>query len=190
MFRWHVLDYVVTHSLVCDMTFFICLDHVGNVYRQAISKGSIAYRQFFKKEMMLAKVVMDTCTKVLTGTADELAVFKKTFTASSGTSEVSAGSTTGSVQVLGAATPTKTFADLVAMVVCRAHPVTVYEQVVEKDDYKKVRKDLTEMLAPIKDLVGAVKAQVQRIKTRRDAHVDLQGSKFGDVSAPKVLDVC
>ena len=138
----------------------------------------------------MATVVMDTCTKVLTGTVDELAAFKTTFTASSGTSDVSAGSTTGSVHTLGTATPTKTFADLVAMAVCKAHPATVYKQVVEKDEYKKVRKDLTEMLGPIKDLAGAVKAQVQRIKTRRDAHVDSQGSQFGDLSAPKVLYVC
>ena len=57
-----------------------------------MQKGSIAYKQFFKKEVLLAKVVINTCEKVLDGTASDLAEFKRTFTVSSGTSVHSEGS--------------------------------------------------------------------------------------------------
>ena len=139
---------------------------------------------------MLARVVADTCSKVITGSAQELDAFKASFGVSSGVSEKSGDTVSGSGQALGTAAPTKTVADLVTLAVIRAHPATVVDKVVEREEYQQVRKDLTDMLAPIKDLVQAVKNQVNRIKTRKDAHHDLHGKKFGDLTAPKVLCVC
>ena len=155
-----------------------------------MQKGSIAYKQFFKKEVLLAKVVINTCEKVLDGTASDLAEFKRTFTVSSGTSVHSEGSERlggGSSQTLGIAIPTKSFTDLVCFADIKLLPSTVYEKVVEREDYKEVRKDLTDKLGSVKDIVARAKERILAIKTRKETHQNEQGKKFGDLSAPMVL---
>ena len=92
--------------------------------------------------MMLAKVVVDTCSEVINGSKDDLDAHKTSFAHSSGASEHSGASACGSVQALGTAAPTKTFSDLVALSVIKAHPSSVFEKLVEKEDYKNVRKVL------------------------------------------------
>ena len=52
----------------------------------------MAYKQLFRKEVVLAKVVITTCEKVLNGSASELAEYKRTFAVSSGVSIHSEGS--------------------------------------------------------------------------------------------------
>ena len=135
--------------------------------------------------MLLARVVLNTCTKVLDASEEELESYKKTFSTSSGQSAHSEG--TGSVLALGTAMPTKTFLSLVAMASIKSHPATVYERVVEKEDYKEMRKELSDKLSPLKDLISAVKARQAAIKTRKEAHTAEKGKKFGDLSAPSVL---
>ena len=79
----------------------------------------------------MAKVVINTCEKVLDGTASDLAEFKRTFTVSSGTSVHSEGSERlggGPSQTLGTAIPTKSFTDLVCFADIKLLPSTVYEK--------------------------------------------------------------
>ena len=161
------------------------LDVQRRCRREALRTSS-----FFKKEVLLVKVVINTCEKVLDGTASDLAEFKRTFTVSSGTSVHSEGSEKlggGSSQTLGTAIPTTSFTDLVCFADIKLLPSTVYEQVVEREDDKEVRKDLTDKLGSVKDIVARAKERILAIKTRKETHQNEQGKKFGDLSAPMVL---
>ena len=57
----------------------------------------------------------------------------------------------------------------------------------EREDYKEVRKDLTDKLGSVKDLVARAKERILAIKTRKETHQNEQGKKFGDLSAAVVL---
>ena len=154
-----------------------------------MQKGSIAYKQLFRKEVVLAKVVITTCEKVLNGSASELAEYKRTFAVSSGVSLHSEGSEKlgdGSSQTLGTAVPTKSFTDLVCLADIKLLPSTVYEKVMEREDYKEVRTDLCDKLGTVKDIIARAKERILAIKTRNEMHHNEQGKKFGDLSAPMV----
>jgi hypothetical protein len=138
--------------------------------------------------MILSRVVLACCKACLQGSEDDLAAEQEKFRVGAG-SPSKASSTGGfpTASSLGSAPPTASLQQLKTLKVIKLIPPTLYTEIQEREDYKDIRKSLTDALCPVKDLIKVIKERANAMKTRKSALKDEKGKKFGDLSAPAVL---
>ena len=93
------------------------------------------------------------------------------------------------VATLGQAPPTATLQDLQTIAKLRSVPPSLWHLIQEREDFKPIRKKVVDSIAPLKDLVKAMKERVNGMKVRKAALKEEKGNKFGDLSAPTVLHI-
>ena len=104
-------------------------------------------------------------------------------------SDKASSSATGTANVsrLGSSPPTATCQSLKPISFCRAIPASLVTRIAEREDFKPIRKECTDTLATIKDLIAAAKQRVGAMRIRKAAMKDEKGKIFGYLSAPAVL---
>ena len=157
-----------------------------------LKNASAATQEWFAKDLLLTKTLLDCMTVVFEGGDTELASMKLTFTsASKGANSMSSGSHgAGKTQnALGSAPPTGTIQDLVTLKTLRAFHTRVNAEIKDKDDYKPLRGELVAQLGPLKDLISAQKKRVAAIDTRKQAWKNVKEQKFGDIASPTAAPI-
>ena len=142
--------------------------------------------------MLLTKTLLDCMEAVADDTAEKLKEFKERFTSlASGKNSQSSGSHGGGKTLgsLGSAAPTATVQDLVCLKTLREFHLKVQTDVTEKADYKSLRADLVDKLAPLKDVMAAFKKRVAAVDTRKAAWKNVEDQKFGSVAAPTAFSI-
>ena len=159
---------------------------------QDLKNTSTATQDWFAKDLLLTKTLLDCMGAVALGTEEELTALKKTFTAAaSGKNSQSSGSQGGgkTIGALGSAPPTATIQDLVTLGTLRKFHKRVAIEVMEKDDYKALRAECVAGLAPLKDLMVVHKKRVSALDTRKAAWKNLKEQKYGDIASPTAAQI-
>ena len=154
---------------------------------QDIRNSSASTREWFGKDLLLTRTLLQCMRTVVEGTDEELETLKRTFTAKEkGANSVSSGShgAGSSLGALGSAPPTATIQDLVTLRKLRNFVKRVDVEVHVKDDYKALRSELVNALAPIKDLLASHKRRLAALDSRKTAWKNMKEQKFGDIASP------
>ena len=136
--------------------------------------------------MILSRVVLACCKACLQGSEDDLLAEQEKFQVAGGSKASSTGGFP-TASSLGSAPPTATLQQLKIFKVIKEIPPKLYTEIQEREDYKVIRKSVTDALGPVKDLIKAIKERANAMKIRRAALKDERSKTFGDLSAPSVL---
>lgn len=182
-------------SVVCSSAFRVYIHFMHFCYKdidfvQDIMAASTATREWFTKDILLTKALLDCMEAVGDGDGNVLKLLKEKFSPS-GKNSQSSGSHGGgrTINALGSAAPTATVQDLVHLPELRLYHLKVQTGVHCKEDYKPLRADCVAKLQPLKDLLAAHKKRLAGIDSRRKAWKDVKDQKFGQLSSPTVFPI-
>ena len=129
-------------------------------------KSSISCKQFFAKDIILSRVMLNTCKHVLDESEDTLIEYKKSFLESSGVTShgslVGSSQDKGSISALGSAPPTGTFSELTSFEKLVKVPSTVFERVTKKDDFTDLKKEVSDNFLADQGFGSSVQEAAQR----------------------------
>ena len=182
-------------SVVCSSAFRVYIHFMHFCYKdidfvQDIMAASTATREWFAKDILLTKALLDCMEAVADADGDQLKVLKEKFSPS-GKHSRSSGSHGGgrTINALGSAAPTATVQDLASLAELRSYHLKVQVQVLSKPDYKPLRAEVVAKLQPLKDLLAAQKKRLAGIDARRQAWKEVKDQQFGQLSPPTVFPI-
>ena len=133
--------------------------------------------------MVLTKTLLEVLTTVVEGDAAAMVVLKRKFTQSGQRSQSSGSRGGGGNQnTLGSAPPTATIQDMICVREARLFKGRVSAEVMEKEDYKPLKAEVTDAMGPWRDLQNTAKKRMAALDTRSNAWKNMKDSKSGDGS--------
>ena len=135
-------------------------------------------QEWFSKDLVLTKTLLEVPTDVCDGNAAKMVACKRQILVSGKASQSSGSKGGGGNQsALGSAALISTVQDLICVKEAFKFKDRVQAEVIEKEDYKVSRDEVTEAMWPWRDLRTVVKKRTAAIDTRQTAWKNIKDSK-------------